>query len=172
MADFQTCYEWFLPHEAGTPPKYAVTADNKGQVCAGINSLAFPADFAAIAALPIEQRPIAVEAFYRRNFWSTYCDQISSNDIAAYLLDSRVNQGPGTGVEILQKAVNIVPTPGAVIIATDGGLGPRTAAAVNTRDPVVLLRVFQGAREAAYRAIGGPNLPAWLARAALLPNLD
>ena len=75
-------------------------------------------------------------------------------------------------MEILQKAVNIVPTPGAVIIATDGGLGPRTAAAVNTRDPVVLLRVFQGAREAAYRAIGGPNLPAWLARAALLPNLD
>ena len=168
MADFQKCLSFVLPHEAGTPPSYEVTNDNKGQVIAGVNSLAFPEDFAAIAALPIGQRPAAVQSFYERRFWSPYCDQIASDNIVAYLLDSRVNQGPGTGVEILQEAVNAC----GVALAVDGALGPNTAAGVNSVDPLALLHAFQDAREAAYRKIGGPNLPAWLARAALLPNLD
>ena len=107
-------------------------------------------------------------AFYQRNFWSPFCDQIASNNIAAYLLDSRINQGPGTGVGILQEAVNAC----GMGLAVDGALGPNTVAAVNSVPWLALLHAFQDAREAAYRKIGGPNLPAWLARAALLPNLD
>ena len=168
MADFQICFNWMLPHEAGTPPSYEITNDNKGQVIAGVNSLAWPADFADIDALPIGQRPAAVQSFYERRFWSPSCDQVTSDNIAAYLLDSRVNQGPITGVRILQKAVNAC----GIGLAVDGALGPNTLAAVNSVDPLALLRAFQDAREAAYRKIGGPNLPGWLNRAALLPNLD
>ena len=168
MADFQICFNWMLPHEAGTPPSYEITNDNKGQVIAGVNSLAWPADFADIDALPIGQRPAAVQSFYERRFWSPSCDQVTSDNIAAYLLDSRVNQGPITGVRILQEAVNAC----GMGLAVDGALGPNTVAAVNSVDPLALLRAFQDAREAAYRKIGGPNLPGWLNRAALLPNLD
>ncbi len=168
MADFQICFNWMLPHEAGTPPSYEITNDNKGQVIAGVNSLAWPADFATIAARPIDQRPSAVAAFYQRNFWSPFCDQIASNNIAAYLLDSRINQGPGTGVGILQEAVNAC----GMGLAVDGALGPNTVAAVNSVPWLALLHAFQDAREAAYRKIGGPNLPGWLGRAAILPNLD
>ena len=168
MADFQKCLSFVLPHEAGTPPSYEVTNDNKGQVIAGVNSLAFPEDFAAIAALPIGQRPAAVQSFYERRFWNQYLAQIISNAIAAYILDADVNEGQCIGIDILQDAVDACG--GSVVV--DGHIGPRTVLAANQIAVATLLLAARSAREAAYRKIGGPNLPAWLARAALLPNLD
>jgi lysozyme family protein len=168
MADFTRCLSFVLPHEAGTPPSYAVTADNKGQVCAGINSLAFPADFAAIASLPIEERPAAVQAFYQRTYWSQWMADLDSNNIAAYAFDAEVNEGQRIGIDILQEGVDAC----GGSIAVDGGLGPLTVAAANAVPSAALLGAMHTARNAAYRRIGGPNLTGWLNRAADLPNLD
>jgi lysozyme family protein len=166
-ADFQTCYEWVLPHEAGNPPNYNVTNDNKGQVCAGINSLAFPADFAAIAALPIDERPTAVAGFYRRTYWNQFIAQLNSNAVAAYAMDAEVNEGQRIGCEIVQEAVNS--QRGETWLEVDGEWGPITISEVNDCDPTDLLPALKTCRDAAYQKIGGPNLLAWLARAALIP---
>lgn len=165
MADFQKCLSFVLPHEAGTPPSYEVTNDNKGQVIAGVNSLAWPADFAAIAALPIGQRPAAVYSFYQRTYWNQWIAQLTSNAVAAYTMDSEVNQGGFRGVDLLQAACIAL---GSTEIE-DGQWGPATVAAVNGLPAETLRPALQAAREAAYERIGGPNLKGWLARAALWP---
>ena len=165
MADASICIGWVLPHEAGTPPNYAVTADNKGQVCAGVNSLAFPDDFAAIAALPITERPDAVNAFYQRTYWSQWMAALTSNAIAAYSLDAEVNEGQRIGIDILQEGIDACG--GSVVV--DGRLGTLTETAANAIEPTILLPAIQTARKAAYRRIGGPNLEAWLTRADLTP---
>lgn len=154
-----------LPHEAGTPPSYAITKDNKGQVCAGINSLAYPRDFAFTASLNLADRPAAVAGFYQREFWNEWMNQLS-NPVAAYLLDSCVNQGPVTGVKILQRAVAFCDGEAMVY---DGLLGTQTVSRANSCPPTTLRAAFQTEREDAYRQIGGPNLTKWLERAKLWP---
>ena len=168
MASFDICMDWVLPHEAGSPPKYAVTHDNKGDVCAGVNSLAYPRDFAFLAALPEADRLGAVAAFYQREFWNQWMGQIQSNAVAAYLLDCCINQGPGTGVKILQTALGACGQP----VKPDGCLGPASLTAVNLIPPAALKGPFQNARIVAYSRIGGPNLSGWLKRASLWPPFE
>lgn len=174
MASFSTCFNQFvLLNEAGDPPRYHISpdptkSDPNAKVCAGINSAAFPRDFAFIAALPEDQRPAVVDAFYQRVFWNTYLSSLNSNRIAAVVLDAMVNQGPGTGVKLLQRATGAC----GLVMTVDGLWGPVTVAAANSVPPEKLFPAFQQAREDAYRKIGGPNLEAWLARAAKVPNFD
>ena len=170
MADASICIGWVLPHEAGTPPNYGINpdptqADPNAQVCAGINSHWYPDDFAAIIALPEDQRAPAVDAFYQRVFWSKWLAGLTSNAIAAYVLDAEVNESQRIGADLLEEAVDAC----GANVAVDGSLGPRTVAAANTISPAILLPALQNAREDAYRRIGGPNLKGWLARAALTP---
>ena len=189
MALFEICYEWVLPHEAGTPPRYNITADpvsplpnpdndpaiaadndrrRLAQACAGINSYWYRLDFAFIAALAEADRPAAVAAFYQRKFWSPQLAQIASNAVASYLLDSEVNQGQGKGVKILQTALGACGQP----VKPDGCLGPASLTAVNLIPPAALKGPFQNARIVAYNRIGGPNLSGWLKRAKLWPPFD
>ena len=172
MAEFSLCFNGFvLLNEAGNPPRYDIdpdpTKDDPGaQVCAGVNSASFPKDFAAIAALPISERPAAVFSFYQRTYWNQYIAQLTSNAIAAVVMDAEVNEGQRIGGRLLQEAV---PAAGGPVVDVDGLLGPNTLAAANSVPPSMLLPAFQSVREAAYRKIGGPNLAGWLARAAKIP---
>jgi lysozyme family protein len=117
-------------------------SDPNAQAISGINSAAYPGQFAAIEALPQTQRGPAVEQFYRMTFWNKWFDQLTSDDIAKRVLDAAVNMGPVTAVKILQQAV------GSVI---DGTWGPNTVAAVNADDNAV--PEFQIARLAHYQQI-------------------
>ena len=172
MADFNICIEWVLPHEAGTPPRYTIEPDpTPGEpnalACAGVNSVAYPADFAEIVALPEAERPARVALFYQTQFWNQWYGRLTSNAVAAYTLDSAVNEGPGTGVKELQLAVNAVAGPETVTV--DDAWGPLTVTATNACNPTQLLAALKNVRDAMYQEIGGPDLAAWLARAALMP---
>jgi lysozyme family protein len=133
----------------------------------GINSGAWPADFATIAALPQASRAPAVEAFYQAHFWNNWFAQLTSDDLAKRVFDFAVNGGSGSAVKTLQQAVNAL----GGTLTVDGGWGPNTLAAVNAADQQALVQAFIAARVAHYQAIAAANpadaqyLNSWLARA-------
>jgi len=120
----------------------------------GINSVAYPSQFAAINTIPQPQRGSAVQSFYQTEFWNTWFTQLLSDDLAKRVFDSAVNMGPGTAVKLLQQAINeIVTTP----IVVDGGWGPNTVASANSCVPIALIGRLQQARLAHYQAIVDRN---------------
>jgi lysozyme family protein len=173
MADFTTAFQWAMRFEdpemacaqvpdaapaGATPPCYAIS---------GINSGAWPNQFASIAALSQESRMGAVAAFYQGEFWNSWFAQLTTDDLAKRVFDFGVNAGSGTSVKTLQQAVNAL----GGSLKTDGGWGPMTLAAANTADQAALVQAFIVARVAHYRAIVAANpaaavyLKGWLARA-------
>lgn len=166
MASFDLAYSFLLPNEDYTPPRYEVVPDPtkndpNAQAVSGINSAYWPEDFAAIVALPQSERGPAVESFYRQRFWNQWLEQMTSNRVAAMVLDASVNQGAGWATKFLQTAC------GATV---DGAFGPNTLAAVNSTSPEIIVPAFIEAREARYREVGGPSLPQWLVRARKVPE--
>ena len=168
MAVFPAALNYILNYEE-PQRKYDITADNRGQVCAGVNSLAQPAAFAKIAALNQEQRPAAVADFYHNYFWNLLgLDSVQSQDVANRVMDMAVNAGPVTAIKLLQQAVNSFAN---IRIATDGGMGPITIAAVNAADTLKMLAAYRQQRSAYYEDITERNpadvayLKGWLIRA-------
>jgi lysozyme family protein len=173
MADFNTAFQWAMQFEdprmaceqvpdaapAGAPePCYAIS---------GINSGAWPSQFATIAALAQAQRAPAVSAFYQAAFWNNWLAQLVSDDVAKRVFDFGVNAGAGTSVKTLQQAVNTL----GGSLTVDGGWGPMTLAAANAANQAALVQAFIAARVAHYQAIAAANsadqvyLKGWLARA-------
>jgi lysozyme family protein len=167
MANFPTCMDFLWSNEDAQRACSIVHDPTKdypaAQACSGINSAFYPTQFSAIAALPQSQRAPAVEEFYQKEFWNKWFQQLASDDVAMRVFDMAVNGGPGTAVKLLQQAVNSFHAGNPLTV--DGGWGPNTVAAVNAINPQTLVSAFQQARCAYYEKIGGPNLPAWLARA-------
>lgn len=167
MANFTTAYEFMMDNE-DPEREYREVPDVGGQAISGINSAAFPEDFAAIAATPQAQREIQVGIFYRRVFWNQWISQLVSDDLAERVFDAAVNMGSGTAVKLLQRAVNTLQTEQ---IATDGTWGPATVAAANTPHSDLVVVAFIQQRKRHYQAIVAMKpelskyLVAWLARA-------
>ena len=171
MADFKTCFGFMIQNEDPNLACAIVPDIPPGaHAIAGINSAAYPADYAAIAALPQDQRQDAVIAFYGSNFWNKWIQALTSNEVAMRVLDSAVNMGPGTAVKLLQTAINAIYCP-PQCIPVDGGWGPVTITAANGCEEDELVQAFKNAREQHYRDIvaakpeDAPYLTAWLARA-------
>jgi lysozyme family protein len=173
MADFDVAFQWAMQFEdplmaceqvpdaapAGVPgPCYAIS---------GVNSGAWPAQFASIAAVPQNQRAAAVAAFYQAEFWNTWFTQLVSDDLAKRVFDFSVNAGSATAVKTLQQAVNA----SGGSLAVDGGWGPLTLGAANAADAATLVAAFIQARVAHYEALAAADpadvvyLRGWLARA-------
>ena len=170
MANWKVSFDWMMDSE--DPARaYAVVPDAPPGAFAvsGINSAAFPGEFEAIAALAQNERALAVEQFYERNFWNQWFAQIDSDEVAKRVFDMAVNGGAGTSTRLLQQAVNSfhVGNP----LETDGEWGPATVAAVNAVNPLTLVAAFQQTRCAYYECIVAKNpadaryLDGWLARA-------
>jgi lysozyme family protein len=73
---------------------------------------------------------------YRTRYWvQPHFDQLAEVDatLAEKLFDIGVNMGPSTGVQFLQRALNVLNQEGGAFpdVAKDGGLGPMTLAALN-----------------------------------------
>jgi lysozyme family protein len=177
MADFTTAYNWMMDNEdAARACKQVSDAPPAGftgacYAISGINSGAWPAQFATIAALPQTEREPSVQQFYQDHFWNSWYAQIQSDDLCKRVFDFAVNGGGNPAVRCLQQAVNSLGADGAGPIAEDGGWGPATVAAVNAADPGALVAAFIAKRVAHYQAIvdAHPNdaqyLTAWTARA-------
>ena len=170
MSDWSTIYSFVLSNEDYTPPRYAVESDptrddHAAQAISGINSAAFPELFASISGVVQANRAPAVESAYRQILWNEWIAQVTSDDVAAHVADAEFNEGAGTGVKLLQRAVNGFQ---AAQIATDGVWGPATVAAVNALPATALRQTFTQLRIAAYQAIKGvapQTLAEWTARA-------
>lgn len=177
MADWKIVCNWMMdsedPSRACREVPDACPGGVKGPCFAisGINSAAFPATFADLAALPADGREAAVLLFYRDRFWNRWYEQLRSDDLAKRVFDFAVNAGSGTGVRCLQQAINALAAPGSTKIGEDGAWGPATVAAANAADAAALTAAFTEKRVARYEAIvaAGPAkacyLKGWIARA-------
>jgi lysozyme family protein len=135
----------------------------------GVNSAAFPGEFEAIAALAQNERALAVEQFYERNFWKVWYAQLTSDEVAKRVFDAAVNAGSVASVRCLQEAVNSFPI--QVPLVEDGVFGPQTVAKANILHAPSLVSNFCARRVAYYQAIVAAHpedaqyLKAWTARA-------
>ena len=168
MASFEIAYEWMMNSEDARRA-YARVSDSPPGAFAisGINSAAFPSDFAAIEAIPQSQRGPSIKRFYQLHFWNNWFSQLLSDDLAKRVFDAAVNMGAGTAIRLLQTAANAL---GGALTA-DGGWGTLTLTAANSANPAALIAAFIEAREDHYREIVRNNpadekyLEEWLARA-------
>jgi len=173
MADFKVAFQWAMQFEdpemacAQVPDAAPAGLAGPCYAISGINSGAWPSQFASIAALPQAARAGAVAAFYQAEFWNAWYAQLISEEVAKRVFDFSVNAGSGTSVKTLQKAVNVL----GGSVSVDGGWGPMTLAAANSTNPPALVQAFIAARVAHYQAIVAANpsdaiyLKGWLARA-------
>jgi hypothetical protein len=172
MADWNTAYNWMMDNEDSERACAQVPDAPPGAFAiSGVNSASWPAEFAAIAAVPQGEREPLVQQFYQNHFWDSWFAQVNSDDVCKRVFDFAVNGGTGSAVRCLQEAVNSLAAPGAAQIGEDGGWGPMTLGAVNAADPVPLTAAFQARRVAHYQAIAAKDpstqryLAAWTARA-------
>lgn len=85
-----------------------------------------------------------VTPIYRENYWQKCkCDDLPTG-VDLMVFDIAVNSGAGRAVKILQRVV------GAEI---DGGIGPKTLAAVTEMEPLDIIRAMGVEREAFYREL-------------------
>lgn len=130
----------------------------------GINSGVFPTWFSTIQAKTQSERLAAVEDFYQSEFWEPMqLDLLDSQELANQVLDSGVNQGPGTAIRMLQEAINATQHASLTI---DGAMGPLTADAANSTPQDALYEAFKTARLDRYaKTSGSPaDHAAWIAR--------
>lgn len=179
MADFSVVYPWTLAFEDYTPPRYEpnpdpTKTDPGAQALSGINSAAWPEDFAAIVAIPQAQRGPAVQSFYERRYWNQWYAQLASNEVAKRVFDMGFNTYPTTAVKLLQEAANstvqLTSLPYAVAnlpLVIDGAWGPKTISVVNSCSQAILVSAFQQLRVAHYKQYdaNSPYLAQLIARA-------
>ena len=166
MANFLVCYNWMMDNEDRAractlvddkPDIYQKDSDGQlvldgegmpirigAYAISGVNSAAYPRQYATIAALPRGQRQAAVQTFYETEFWNRWYAQLNSDEVAKRILDAAVNMGPVTAVKLAQQAAGC---------AVDGVWGPATVTAVNAVDPVAMTAAFKRVRLAHYQAI-------------------
>jgi lysozyme family protein len=163
MADWNTAYNWMMDNEDAARACAQVPDACPGGVAgpcyaiSGINSGAWPAEFAAIAATDQADRSPLVQQFYENHFWNTWYAQLNSDDLCKRVFDFAVNGGSGNAVRCLQQAVNSLLAAGATPLKEDGGWGPMTLGAANAADPAALVTAFQDKRVAYYQAIVAAN---------------
>jgi lysozyme family protein len=173
MADFSDCFPFVLANEDYTPPRYEPNSDPTeedpdAQALSGINSAAWPQEFAFIASLPQDQRATAVQAFYFKNYWNQWYAQLVSNEVAKRVFDTAVNINEKKAVKLLQNAINgIVGNGSSYTVATDGAWGPQTLTAANGASDSQLVSAFKQLRVAHYQAndANSPYLAQLIARA-------
>jgi lysozyme family protein len=181
MSSFDVCYNWMMDNEDAARA-YAQVPDAPPGAFAisGINSAAWPEDYAAIAARVQPLRGFWVELFYRTHFWEyapikSWYAQLTSDEVAKRVFDASVNMGSVAAVRCLQQAISTIEdrAPGNedFNLSIDGVWGQITVREANDTGPGELVSEFQQARVAHYQAIAAAKpadavyLAAWTARA-------
>jgi len=174
MANFQTAFNFLMDNE-DAPRAYKTVPDACPNGCAGpcyaiagINSAAFPLQFAKINALPEgAARGLEIETFYQTVFWNQWYNQLNSDEVAKRVFDFSVNAGSVVAVKCLQRAIYTT----GCNISVDGAWGPATVAAANGCDEKRLVGDFQQQRIVYYKVIVAAHpedqkyLLGWVARA-------
>ena len=85
-----------------------------------------------------------LHAIYHRNYWDRITGDRLPAGVNLCLFDMAVNSGPGRAVKLLQEIVGV---------PADGGLGPRTLAAVAEQDALSLIRQYSEERRKFYKSL-------------------
>jgi hypothetical protein len=175
MADWNTAYNWMMDNVDALRACAQVSDACQGGVAgpcfsiSGINSGAWPVEFAAIAAADQDCREPLVQRFYQDHFWNYWLAHINSDELSKRVFDFAVDGGSRTSVRCLQLAVNSFYHGNPLI--EDGEWGPKTMAATNACNPETLVAAFQQQRVTYYQAVVAADpekatfLNAWIARA-------
>jgi lysozyme family protein len=148
MATFGPAFDKMIRNEGGFKLTN-IEGDRGGQTYAGIARNAHPdwsgwrfVDAGDLTQVELTQ---SVRDFYRREFWNRIGgDAITHQTIAETLFDFAVNAGSGTAAKLAQIVVGVVP---------DGGIGPRTLAALNGCDPELFALKYALAKVSRYAEI-------------------
>jgi len=107
---------------------------------AGINDKYHPDAFKRIAALPAQERAQAA-AQYVKEYTSPFVNKLPE-PIRPFAQDLAFNRGMGGATKYIQQGLNTL----GQNVAVDGGLGPKTLAAINQVDPRALMRAASQAQ--------------------------
>ena len=92
---------------------------------------------------PVDERtmraltPGDVAPLYKRKFWDKICADDLPDGVDYVVFDCAINSGPGRAAKFLQSCVGVEP---------DGGIGPKTLAAVKAFDAKQLVQDFSKRR--------------------------
>lgn len=148
MAEFIAAVNLLLEHEGGYTP--GLVEDPGGETNFGISAHSYP---------DLNIKSLAREdaiAIYRRDFWLSGYEYLSSQSLANSLLDFGVNAGTSVAVRTLQQSLGKIQS-GPVV--ADGKFGKHTLDAANAvRDQAELLRKFTVGRLVYYAGLGNSHL--------------
>lgn len=130
------------------------TVDSGGPTNFGISQKAYPnLSTEYIKQMKIEE----AAAIYERDYWKPLqLDKEPSQIIASEIFDSAVNEGVGTAIRRMQKAINLANYP-LEDITIDGVLGPGTWAAKARVNPVEFYVCWIGLRFGRYQQLVEKN---------------
>lgn len=178
MASFEIAIEYVLKNEGGLEenPKDPAGITNFGISLRFLRNLENPSKYGFhwgcaekedIESLTIDK----AKEIYKGEFWDNApFDQIISQSISTYLLDSAVNQGISPAVKCIQRACWAV-MHDINIIKDDGILGDQTLSIINKCSPYLLLPAMRSERAGEYRLLAERNImdkefiEGWLDRA-------
>lgn len=141
----QFTLNWEDPHRS-----YESVPDNRGFVIAGVNSKAWPENYAQIKAASQADRPKLVYNFYMNNFWDPIkIGGLTLQDLANRVFDEGVNANPEVSIKLLQESINLLKGD----LTVDGLLGPLTLEAANDIDSDSIVAAFRTQRLEYYRKI-------------------
>ena len=140
MADFNPAFERMIADEGGFQLTN-IPGDRGGMTYAGIARNANPqwAGWNLVDRQEMGgQLTSMVREFYRTNYWDRIRgDELRSQEIAETIFNFGVNTGVGTAIKLAQVIVKAVP---------DGGIGPKTLAAVRAFSPKHLIEDYSKRR--------------------------
>ena len=148
MANFSPAFDKMIRNEGGFKLTH-IEGDRGGQTYAGIARNAHPdwpgwryVDANDLTRVELTQ---SVREFYRKEFWDRIAgDAITNQSIAETLFDFAVNAGSATAAKLAQIVVGVVP---------DGGIGPKTLAALNGCEPELFALKYALAKVSRYAEI-------------------
>ena len=107
---------------------------------AGINDKYHPDAFKRISSLPAQERAQAA-AQYVKEYTSPFVSKLPQ-EVQPFAQDLAFNRGMGGATKYIQQGLNTL----GQKVAVDGGLGPKTLAAINQVDPKALMRAASQAQ--------------------------
>ena len=107
---------------------------------AGINDKYHPDAFKRISSLPAQERAKAA-AQYVKEYTSPFVSKLPEA-VQPFAQDLAFNRGLGGATKYIQQGLNTL----GQKVAVDGGLGPKTLAAINQVDPKALMRAASQAQ--------------------------
>src|ERR1700676_3596242 len=167
MANFEPIVKWLLYQEDShsTPGKILNEGDDAGLTRLGItqryHQSDVPSDF--FSTMSFKDAVQAAKYVYRKRYWEILDgDLMNSDQVAAPLISFAVNDNTLTAVKTLQQVLEV---------DDDGHMGPKTLAELNSKDPVIVAKLFRAAwitfyqHDAAVNSSKTQFLQGWINRA-------